>query len=228
MARSYYGKVVLVLESTRDPRSPQDARIRAICLDFGNVLVPFDYNRLWHGLSQHSTLSESEMAQHFSESDLPGLYESGKMSSRQFYREMCALFKIKMSYEEFCGEWSSIFDRSSTVELPFLSLLARHYVLVLLSNTNEIHFAFMREQYSILQAFHYYALSYQIGVTKPGKEIYAAALDFAHVSANEAFYADDMKDYVNAALGLGFRAVQVSTKDELVGAMTLNGIKAPP
>lgn len=219
---------MLVLHTTEDRDFQQGIRIRAICLDFGNVLVHFDYARLWQGLARHSSLSELEMAQRFGDSDLPQLYESGKMSSWCFYQEMCSLLCLKLLYEEFCGAWSSIFDRSSTVGLSFLSSLAGNYVLVLLSNTNEIHFAFMCRHYPILRAFHHFALSYRIGVTKPGKEIYLAALNMAQVGANEAFYADDIKSYVDAAHALGFRAAQVSTKDELVGAMSLNGIEPPP
>lgn len=218
---------MFVLETTRDKGCRQVTRIRAICLDFGNVLVPFDYNRLWQGLSRHSSLSEEEMAQRFRESDLPILYESGKMSSQSFHREMSSLFKITLPYEGFCDAWSSIFDRDSTVDLSFLSSLARGYVLVLVSNTNDIHFDFMQQQYPVLRAFHHFALSYQVGVTKPGKDIYTAALNMAHVDAKEAFYADDIETYVDAALDLGFRAAQVRTKEELVEAMSRNGITPP-
>jgi glucose-1-phosphatase len=218
---------VFVLETTRERGCQQATRIRAICLDFGNVLVPFDYDRLWQGLSQHSSLSEAEMAQRFRESDLPILYESGKMSSQSFYKEMSSLFKITLPYKGFCDAWSSIFDRDSTVDLSFLSSLARDYVLVLVSNTNEIHFDFMQQQYPVLRAFHHFVLSYQVGVTKPGKEFYAAVLNMAQVYAKEAFYADDIESYVDAALELGFRAAQVRTKEELVGAMSRNGITPP-
>jgi glucose-1-phosphatase len=205
----------------------KDARIRAICLDFGNVLVPFDYNRLWRGLSRYSALSEPELARRFQESDLSILYESGKMSSEHFYSEMSSLFKATLSYEGFCDKWSSVFDHDSTVDLAYLSSLARDYVLVLVSNTNEIHFAFMRRQFPILRAFHHFALSYRVGVTKPDKEIYIAALSLANVNADEAFYADDIQSYVDAARALGFRAAQVRTKEELVGAMSRNGITPP-
>ncbi len=167
------------------------------------------------------------MAEHFNESNLLLKYESGRMSSQCFYRETCSLCEIELPYEDFCRAWSSVFDHDSTVDLSFLSFLARNYTLVLLSNTNEIHFAFMRGQYPILRAFHHFALSFQIGVMKPGKDIYLAALNLAHVNACEAFYADDMKSYVDTALALGFTAACVSTKDGLIEAMLLNGITPP-
>lgn len=175
----------------------------------------------------YSTLSETEMARRFQESRLLILYESGKLSSESFYGEMSSLLKITLSYQTFCAEWSSIFDLDSTVDLPFLSWLARDYVLVLVSNTNEIHFDFMQQHYPILRAFHHFALSFRVGVTKPGMEIYIAALNMALVDASEAFYADDIKSYVGVALELGFRAAQVRNKEELVGAMSRNGITLP-
>lgn len=196
-------------------------------MDFGNVLVPFDYKRLWRGLVQYSVLSELEMAQRFQESELLMLYESGNLSSESFYREMSSLLKITLSYQSFCAEWSSIFDLDSAIDLPFLSSLARNYVLVLVSNTNEIHFDFMQQQYSVLRAFHHFALSFRVGVTKPGMEIYHVALNMAMVDPNEAFYADDIKSYVGAALELGFRSAQVRNKEELMSAMSSNGITLP-
>jgi glucose-1-phosphatase len=219
--------VVFALRPTLERGDGQDPRIRAICLDFGNVLVPFDYKRLWRGLVPYSALPETEMARRFQESRLSTLYETGKLSSESFYREMSSLLKITLSYQGFCAEWSSIFDLDSTVDLPFLSSLARDYVLVLVSNTNEIHFDFMRRQYSVLRAFHHFALSFRVGVTKPGREIYVAALNMALVDAGEAFYADDIRSYVDAALELGFRAAQVRNKGELVGAMSHSGITLP-
>jgi putative hydrolase of the HAD superfamily len=191
------------------------------------VLVPFDYQRLWRGLAQYSVLSEPEMAQRFQESELPTHYESGKLSSESFYREMSLLLKIRLPYQRFCEAWSSIFDPDSTIDLPFLSSLARDYVLVLVSNTNEIHFDFMQQHYPVLRAFHHFALSFRVGVTKPGKQIYIAALNMALVDASEAFYADDIKSYVDAAFELGFRANQVRNKEDLIGAMLRNGITPP-
>ncbi len=191
------------------------------------MLVPFDYHRLWRSLAQYSALSEPEMAQRFQESDLPILYESGKLSSESFFREMSLLFKITLPYQRFCEAWSSIFDLDSIIDLPFLSSLARDYVLVLVSNTNEIHFDFMQQHYPVLRAFHHFALSFRVGVPKPGKQIYIAALNMALVEASEAFYADDIKSYVDAALELGFRANQVRNKEELIGAMSRNGITPP-
>ncbi|HKT12689.1 MAG TPA: HAD hydrolase-like protein [Terriglobia bacterium] len=167
------------------------------------------------------------MARRFQESTLSTLYESGKLSSGSFYREMSSLLKITLPYQSFCAEWSSIFDLDSTVDLPFLSSLARDYVLVLVSNTNEIHFDFMQQQYPVLRAFHRFALSFQVGAAKPAREIYSAALKMAQVDASEVFYADDIKSYVDAALDLGFRAAQVRNKDELVGAMSCRGIRLP-
>lgn len=209
---------------TQESETRGDPPIRAVCLDFGNVLVAFDYARLWRRISRYSSLAETEMARRFEQSDLPRVYESGKMSSKRFHREMCSLLHARLSYEEFCDAWSSIFEKKSIVGLSFLSSLAKRYVLVLLSNTNEIHFAFIRQHFPILRVFHHFALSYQVGATKPSRKIYLAALRMAQVNPSEAFYADDIEGYVDAARALGFRAAHVSGKNELVDAMSVNGV----
>jgi len=86
--------------------------------------------------------------------------------------------------------------------------LAARYKLVLLSNTNAIHFEMIRENYALLRHFHERILSTRAHAMKPRREIFQAALDRCGCPPEQCFYTDDIAAYVEAARRLGIDAVQ--------------------
>ena len=106
----------------------------------------------------------------------------------------------------------------------FLEALKKTYRLILLSNTNEIHFEFVREKYSILSYIEDYVLSYQVGWMKPDKQIYQAAIERAGVPAEQIFFTDDRQENVEAARTEGIQAVQFHSENQLKREMSLLGI----
>ncbi|MGH9396145.1 MAG: HAD family hydrolase [Terriglobia bacterium] len=198
--------------------------IRAVFLDLGNVLISFDNRRFFRNLLPYSPLSQDEIGQRFVESPLASLYECGKISTRQFYLEMCGLLQATVDEVRFFRAWTSIFALTPNVDLPFLQGLARHYTLVLVSNTNAAHFAFVRRRFKLFRAFHHFALSFLAGAKKPEPEIYLAALNMSGIPASQTFYADDIEEYVEAGRGLGLCAARAQSGKELVEQMAAHGI----
>jgi glycosyltransferase involved in cell wall biosynthesis len=84
--------------------------------------------------------------------------------------------------------------------------LRKRYRLLLLSNTNAIHFAMIRENYPMLRHFHDFILSYEVKAMKPNPAIYREAVARAGCDAGECFFTDDIRDYVEAARREGLDA----------------------
>ena len=62
--------------------------------------------------------------------------------------------------------------------------LRRRYHLVLVSNTNALHFEMIRETYAhLLRHFDDLVLSYEVRAMKPQPEIFQAALELGGMSA---------------------------------------------
>ena len=86
--------------------------------------------------------------------------------------------------------------------------LAARYRLVLLSNTNAIHFDSIRSGYApLLRHFHQLVLSYEVKAMKPAPAIFQAAIEAARCRPEECFYTDDIPAYVEGARSLGIDAV---------------------
>jgi glucose-1-phosphatase len=103
--------------------------------------------------------------------------------------------------------------------------LARNYRLVLVSNTNALHFAMIRESYAdMLRHFHSLVLSYEVRAMKPAPEIFQAAIERAECRPEECFYTDDIAVYVEAAKRMGIDGVVFESRGQLEGEMRSRGL----
>jgi glucose-1-phosphatase len=152
-------------------------------------------------------------------------FESGQVSPEDFVAQFSAALGIEVEYGRFCELWSSIFLPELLVPEALVEGLGRRYRLLLLSNTNAIHFAMVRERYPILRHFHDSVLSYEVGAMKPDARMYRAAIERAGCRAGECFYTDDMAEYVEAGRELGLDAVQFESSGQLEGELEKRGIE---
>ena len=104
--------------------------------------------------------------------------------------------------------WNAIFLPETATSEELVIELKQRYRLVLLSNTNELHFGWLRERYPILEHFDAYTLSYAEKAMKPDDRIYAAAVANAQCLPGECFFTDDIERYVDAARAFGIDAEQ--------------------
>ncbi len=199
--------------------------IRAILLDLGKVIVPFDFTIGYRAFQQHSDLTVEELRERIRATGLVPRFETGLIEPRDFVRELCAALSIPVNYSEFCDIWSSIFSRETLISDDFLAQLHRAYPLILVSNTNAIHFDMIRREYPILRHFDRWILSYEVGAMKPSPSIYQAAIDAANCLPGECFFTDDIPDYVEGARRMGIDAVQFQNAGQLENELKVRGVE---
>ncbi len=197
---------------------------RAILFDLGKVLIHFDFQLGYSALEGRCPYPAAEIRQRLAATGLVERLETGLVEPRDFVSRISEALDLGLSYEEFCGVWSCIF-RETLVPESMLEGLAKRYRLVLLSNTNAIHFEFIQQKYPLLRHFHGMILSHEVKAMKPQPEIYRAAVAMAGCSPEECFYTDDIAEYVAAARGLGIDAVQFESCGQLQREMTARGIE---
>lgn len=198
--------------------------IQAIIFDLGRVLIPFDFDRAYRQMTARCGLAKEEIQERLRGSGLVHEYESGRVGSRDFVARVGRLLEIPLDYDEFREIWSSIFLPETLVPEEFIVSLARRYRMVLLSNTNEIHYSMLRERYPILSHFHDYTLSHEVRAMKPEPAIYADAVAKARCAPGECFFTDDIPAYVAGAREFGIDAVQFQGYEALQAEMRARGI----
>ncbi|MBE7544226.1 MAG: HAD family phosphatase [Bryobacteraceae bacterium] len=199
--------------------------IHSIIFDLGRVLIPFDFDRAYRQMTARCGLSTDQIRARLHAAGIVPEYESGRIESRDFVAQVGKILDIALSYEEFCEIWSSIFLPETLVPESFIQALRRRYRMVLLSNTNDIHYTMLERRYPILSHFDAYTLSHKVGAMKPEPAIYADAVGKAQCAPGECFFTDDMPEYVEGARRFGIDAVRFEGYEPLQQAMRTRGIE---
>jgi putative hydrolase of the HAD superfamily len=198
--------------------------IKTVIFDLGGVIVPFDFGRAYQALCSCSGLEDKEVRARISATQIGPRLESGKIAPHEFHAELMDMLETQMEYGAFCELWNSIFYPETLIPESLLESIKARYRLLLLSNTNAIHFEMLREKYPILRHFDHYILSYQVGALKPEPEIYREAIRHAGCEPGECFYTDDIAPYVEGARREGIDAVQFTGVEPLRSEMRARGI----
>jgi len=192
-------------------------KIKSILFDLGNVIIKFDPAIAEKGYSRHGKFSKGAFITYLMNSDIVDKYMEGKLTSSRFYTVTCKKFKLDMKFNEFYKIWNSIFYPYPEMEEIVRSLKSKYpdIKLVLVSNTNEAHFDFLKIKYDVLSVFDKHVVSHKIGFIKPRSKIFREALRIAGGIAKETFYTDDRPELISAARVLGLRAFQFTGHEEL-------------
>jgi putative hydrolase of the HAD superfamily len=197
---------------------------KAVIFDLGKVLIPFDFQRGYRALEEFCPHPAVEIRRRIGASGLVLPFETGLIEPRDFVAQLTEALDLTLDYSEFCRAWSAIFYGQLIPDHVLESLAAR-YRLVLLSNTNAIHFEMVREAYSLLRHFHELVLSYEVRSMKPDARIYHAAIERARCRPEECFYTDDIAENVEAGRREGLDAVLFETPEQLEQEMSQRGIR---
>ncbi len=185
--------------------------------DLGGVIVPLDFTRGYATMEALCPFRAQDIRARIGATDLVRRFETGQVEPLTFFHELSNLLSLRIGYEQFRELWSSIFVPGPLLpDSLFSDLKARGYRLVLLSNTNAIHYPMARERYSPLKFFDDAVLSYEVGCMKPAPEIYAAAIEKAGCAPQECFFTDDLSMHVEAAKRAGIDAVQFLSPAQLI------------
>jgi putative hydrolase of the HAD superfamily len=188
---------------------------KAILFDLGKVLVNFDFGRAYEKLEPICGYGTPEIRRRIAATGLVEQLETGLVEPRAFVPPVCAALGIPADYDQFCRIFNCIFSETLVPE-ALLEDLARRYRLILLSNTNAMHFEILQENYGhMLRHFNKLILSHEVRAMKPNPAIYRAAVEAAECPPEECFYTDDIPIFVEAARKMGIDAVQFESREQL-------------
>ena len=183
--------------------------IKTILCDLGSVIVFVDSNKIIEGLAKFSNKNEKYIHDFFLNAISREGFDKGKITSNRLFLNFKNNLNLKLNFTQFKKIWCSCFSPNKEME-KLLRKLKKNYELILLSNTDEIHFAHTRNNYKILNIFDDFILSYKVGYKKPNPLIFLHAIKKAKTSPNELLYIDDIYSYIAAARFLGIKYSDLS------------------
>jgi len=198
--------------------------INTIIFDLGNVVVAFDIRIIARKLSKQFPLDEDKLFDLFFDSELVAIHDEGKIDSREFHKKAEVELSIKITFDEFKDIWNDIFTENKEVS-DLVEGLSQKYKVYLMSNTNKMHFDYIRDRFPIIQKFDKIFTSYEVGVRKPHPKIYNEAISYSGSKPEEIVFIDDRLELTDGAQKLGIRGIQFSGIGKLKEELIKEGVK---
>lgn len=186
--------------------------IETLVFDVGRTLIPFSFDPV-----------EAELLACRDEAfALAAALEKGRIEAVTFQSAMCRL--TGMAPEAFAPWWNSILQLELLVPEEWIDGLMNRYRVGVLSNTNSIHFAHLRQQVPLLRRFEFYSLSYEVGAAKPEPDVYEDVERKAGCAPGRILYFDDVPEFVEVARARGWQAEVFRGAESLSGTLAGHGI----
>jgi putative hydrolase of the HAD superfamily len=203
-----------------------ETAIRLIISDFGGVICSYDYRIFCEHLARKIGRSAEEIYAVVYGNDLQVQFERGRVSGREYHRRVMDLLGTEMPYPEFFQMYGDIFTEiPATCDL--LRRLHARYPLYLLSDTNEIHFGYVRKTVGVVELFDECVVSYEVGVMKPDPGIYQEALRRSGLPAEACVFIDDRPGNVEGARRVGMQALLFQSAERCAAGLESLGVVIP-
>jgi len=199
-------------------------RIKVVVFDLGNVLIPFDYNRIIESMNNiDAGLGDRFAKKYYENYHIHREYEKWELSDNEFLIILNEWSENKIDEENLKRIYADLFveNKETTALLP---ILKEKYKLVLLSNTNFIHQKYGWEKYDFLKHFDKLILSHEVGAIKPEERIYRAVEAFTNESSESHVFIDDIAEYVEGAKKCGWDGIHFKSHKQLVRNLQQRGV----
>ena len=193
-------------------------KIKTLIFDFGDVFINLDKKGAIQNALNLFNLEtfEADMI------EINILYEIGKISTSEFIE----FYKLKfqnINEADIINAWNYIIKDFPKHRLDFIKYLSqkKEYQLVLLSNTNNLHIEFVKDNVPFFEdfknCFDAFYLSQEIHLRKPNADIFEFVLKENNLRSNACLFIDDTKDNTDTAKKLGFNIWNIDeTKEDIV------------
>lgn len=178
-----------------------------VVFDLGKVLLDFDYSIAAHRIAEKSRSGVDEARFFIDQSPLLHRYETGLVTTQEFFAEICRLSGFSGTADEFAEFFSDIFAPIQ----PMIQLQAelrqagiRTYII---SNTNDLAICHIRERFPFFNQFDGYILSYEHRSMKPDAKLYEIVERETRSSGREIIYLDDRSENVEAGRNRDWQAI---------------------
>ena len=187
-------------------------KIEALIFDIGNVVIPFDWQS-----AEGQLRIRCENGKRSAREEVSGLmnqFELGEIPQKVFVPAAARAIGFRGDEQEFIAILNSIFFPNPPMERSIQQLAVR-FPLYLLSNTSELHLAYLQRNFKVLRHFSDGVYSFHAKCAKPDRKIFQVAVKQFDVAPESTVYIDDLEANVRSALDLGFHAIRYEWKEHL-------------
>ena len=188
--------------------------IRNLVFDLGNVLFALDFSRTEDAFRKLQCTDGPfpSLDYHFSGEDLTVFdrFETGVISAHEFREELREIFHLRGEDALIDAAWNALLTGPIEANTALLPRLAVKYRIFLLSNTNEVHISHVESVCpGLLPSFEACFFSHELGIRKPGPEIFRHVLKERSLVPLETLFIDDSGRNIEGARHVGLRVLHL-------------------
>lgn len=202
-------------------------KIKNIILDYGNVIFMIDFARVHHAFMSLGIKNVDDFFGHKVQDSLFDAFDRGEINAaafRECIRERAN--RSDLTDQQIDDAWNALLIGVPEGKHEILMQLKTKYRTFLLSNNNEIHYAYcmrhIQDKYSVQDNSVFFEKTYYshlMGLRKPDAKIFEQVMLETGILPTETLFIDDSPQHLETAKKLGFHTALCTAErplDEIV------------
>ena len=204
--------------------------IETIIFDFGGVVLDIDPQIT---IKEFQKLGFKEVAKTQSKEfieDIIRKFERGIYTPEVFRKRLRAFLELDVSDQQLDDAWNALLYDIPAERIEILEQLKKNYKMLLLSNSNEIHYDLYVRDLQLRfgyrefdELFHKAYFSFDLHLSKPDPEIFEFIMYQHDLDPSKTLFIDDNEMNIEAASKLGLRTYLL-IKPELIRDIIKDGV----
>ena len=200
-------------------------QVELVLFDLGGVLVRLGGLSAMQGLA--STRSEEELWARWLACQWVKCIQRGQCQPEDFAVGVVSDLALAISPAEFLERFRSWPECPFDLAVELVNTVRVQVRVGCLSNTNAVHWEYLRGRWGLDELFDIVFLSHEMGLLKPDPGIFERVSAVAGCANEHIAFLDDSANNVAQALGMGFQARKVNGVDEAKAALGELGVLRP-
>jgi len=202
-----------------------------ILFDFGNVIMDIDSPGAFDRIAALRSADLPEETYRSQIVDLAEKFEVDAISKDGFINGILNLATPEAEAKDVIDAWNSMLVGIPRYRLGMLDSLKQNFNLLMLSNTNQLHIAWVHDH---LESMHriddferrffndvYY--SHEIKARKPEADAFRHVIKESFITPEKTLFIDDVQEYLEAAAELGFQTMLSPPEEEIAETLKILG-----
>ena len=188
--------------------------MQAIIFDLGGVLLNLDYTLTIKAFEKLGVKNAADLFSQKSQTSFFDDFEIGAITPEQFRTEIRKFISKPVSDTQIDQAWNTMLLDFPEERFHFLQQVAQTYRIFLLSNTNEIHMNWFKNNINqefgenvFFNLFEVPYLSNEIGMRKPHQEIFDFVIQQNNLSPSKTLFIDDSPQHLVGAKEAGLQTI---------------------
>jgi putative hydrolase of the HAD superfamily len=140
-------------------------------------------------------------------------YNKGKITIQEFFKRYFGVPISEERMQKLIAAWKSTWKPEPGM-VSLVHQLRKNYRVGILSNSDPVNFKMGTEK-GWYQPFDFLVMSHELGVAKPGKEIYFNAIQESGCRPEEILFIDDQQACLETAEKLGMKTILFQSTEQL-------------